>query len=187
MKKIPTVFERDWTGDRSRVIDKVHEGCEWVLDGEGWATRKVDGTCCRITGGTLFKRREVKLRDGDTLPAEFETEDFDEETKKYFGWMPVGDGPDDCWHREAFGRQSEWPNGTYELIGPRIQGNPEKAPEHTLVKHGEGLAGVVENAPRTYAEMLGWLAGSGIEGLVFYHEDGRRAKIKARDFGIRRS
>ena len=43
MKKIPTMFERDWNGDRSRVVNQVHPGCEWVLAGEGVATRKLDG------------------------------------------------------------------------------------------------------------------------------------------------
>ena len=49
MKKIPTVFERDWNGDRSRVVDVVHPGCEWVLAGEGVPTLKQDGTCCMVS------------------------------------------------------------------------------------------------------------------------------------------
>jgi len=32
MKKIPTLFERDFDGNR-QVIDKVHPGCEWVQAG----------------------------------------------------------------------------------------------------------------------------------------------------------
>ena len=70
MKKIPTMFERDWEGDRSRVIDKPHPDCGWVFAGEGRATRKLDGTCCMIRGGKMFKRRE--LRAGDALPPGFE-------------------------------------------------------------------------------------------------------------------
>ena len=46
MQKIPTLFERDWTGDRSRVLDKVNPEAAWVLAGEGVATRKRDGTAC---------------------------------------------------------------------------------------------------------------------------------------------
>ena len=41
MEKIPTIFDR---GDNFRVIDKIREGCEWVFDGEGIATEKLDGT-----------------------------------------------------------------------------------------------------------------------------------------------
>ena len=56
MKKIPTIFERDWDGDRSRVLDKPSPGCEWVFNSEGVATRKYDGTCAAIINGSLFKR-----------------------------------------------------------------------------------------------------------------------------------
>jgi len=31
-----------------------------------------------------------------------------------------------------------------------------------------------------------WLKGRDIEGLVFHHPDGRMAKIKKRDFGLKR-
>ena len=46
MEKIPTIFDR---GDNFRVIDKVREGCEWVFEGEGVATEKLDGTNVRLT------------------------------------------------------------------------------------------------------------------------------------------
>jgi hypothetical protein len=50
MKKIPTIFERDWEGDRSKVLDKKNPECAWVFAGEGKATRKLDGTSCLIRG-----------------------------------------------------------------------------------------------------------------------------------------
>jgi hypothetical protein len=186
MKKIPTVFERDWNGDRSRVIDKVHPGCEWVLTGEGVATRKIDGTCCLVRNNKLFKRRE--LREGDVAPSDFELVDFDEETKKSVGWLPVGDGADDRWHREAWSGCDTWPDGTYELIGPKVQGNPEKSQFHLLIRHGGGLAGPVDSdPPRTFDGLKEWLADQDIEGVVFHHPDGRMAKIKLRDFGLKRT
>ena len=44
-----TLFERTFIGhDVANTIDKVTEGCEWVLNGEGIATQKLDGTCCLI-------------------------------------------------------------------------------------------------------------------------------------------
>lgn len=181
MKKIPTLFERDWNGDRSRVVDKVHLGCEWVLAGEGVATIKVDGTCCLVRGDKLFKRREV--REGGTIPPDFEQADYDAETGKMVGWVPVGDGQDDRWHREAFALMKNPEDGTYELVGPKIQGNPEQRLQHELLWHGCITA---EGAPRTFPGLRDWLAGLDIEGLVFHHPDGRMAKIKLRDFGHKR-
>jgi hypothetical protein len=185
MKKIPTLFERDWNGDRSRVVDQVHEDCGWVLAGEGIATRKVDGTCCMIRDGKLYKRRE--LRDGDDTPLNFEEADHDAETGKTVGWMPVGDGPEDRYHREAWEAAGILLDGTYELLGPKVQGNPERAKNHLLVCHGHGTAGNLGDVPRTFEGIREWLAGKDIEGLVFHHNDGRMAKIKLRDFGLKRS
>ena len=182
MRKIPTLFERDWNGDRSRVVDQVHAGCEWVVAGEGIATRKVDGTCCMARAGQLYKRREI--RQGDVVPAEFEVADHDNETGKTVGWVLVGEGPEDRWHREAFEAAGFPSHGTYELIGPKVQGNPERAPTHMLVPHSSCDA--YDDVPRTFDGLREWLSGRDIEGLVFHHPDGRMAKIKLRDFGLRR-
>lgn len=187
MKKIPTVFERDWNGDRSRVVNQVHAACEWVLAGEGVATQKLDGTCCMIRGGKLYKRRELKPT--DNAPEGFELSGKDDETGKIVGWMPVGDGPDDRYHREAFAEITSqgpgyYPDGTYELIGPKIQGNPEGRDSHYLFPHGVIIK---DGAPRTFDGLREWLVGADMEGLVFHHPDGRMAKIKLRDFGLKRA
>lgn len=181
MKKIPTMFERDWNGDRSRVVNAIHPDCGWVAAGEGWPTAKLDGTCCLVRNGALFKRRE--LRAGEKAPPGFEAEGTDQETGKTVGWVPVGDGPDDRWHREAFA--TPMPDGTYELLGPKVQGNIEKRERHVLVKH-DSLR-LEHDAPRDFDGLRAWLAGRDMEGLVFHHPDGRMAKIKLRDFGLSRS
>lgn len=179
MKKIPTLFERDWNGDRSRVTPQVHAGCEWVLAGEGAATRKLDGTCCLIRAGKLYKRRE--LRQGDKVPPLFEQADFDDETGKTVGWVPCD--PEDRWHMAAFETEPGLPDGTYELVGPKVQGNPENWTGHQLIRHGSIME---DDVPRTFDGLRDWLAGQDIEGIVFHHRDGRMAKIKLRDFGIKR-
>jgi hypothetical protein len=180
MRKIPTLFQRDWTGDRSRVTRSVTPGCEWVLAGEGQATRKFDGTCCMVRDGILYKRRE--LRRSETPPSTFEAVGVDEETGKTVGWVPVGDDPEDQYYREAIslGLPSA---GTFELIGPKVQGNPERATRHELVRHG-----IIpeDDAPRNFDDLSSWLAGRDIEGIVWHHPDGRMAKIKGRDFGHKR-
>lgn len=182
MKKIPTIFERDWEGDRSRVLDKPHPDCGWVFAGDGIATRKFDGTCCLIRGGKLYKRRE--LRATDTPLPDFEVVEHDPATEKIVGWIPVGDGPEDRWHRAAYLEEMNPQDGTYELIGPKVQGNPENWMGHQLIRHGSIFE---DDVPRTFDGLRDWLARQDIEGIVFHHKDGRMAKIKLRDFGIKRT
>lgn len=179
MKKIPTLFQRNYDTDRL-VRDEITPGCEWVADGEGVATRKWDGTCCLVRDGRLYKRHEVKK--GKTPPANFEpAQDPDPITGDIVGWVPVGDEPGDQWHREAF--DDGIPDGTYELCGPKVQGNPEQLPGHTLVPHGRWPE---PNDIRTFDALRAYLTNMNTEGIVWHHEDGRMAKIKCRDFGIKR-
>ena len=58
MKKIPSLFKRNY--DTHKIYNEVTEGCEWVIKGEGMATRKYDGTACLIREGNLFKRYDCK-------------------------------------------------------------------------------------------------------------------------------
>lgn len=177
MQKIISLFQRNYDGDRL-VRDEIVPGAEWVQAGEGVATHKHDGTCCLVRNGRLFKRHEVKK--GKKPPENFEAASgVDANTGKQQGWVPVGDGPEDRWHREAFADQ---PDGTYELCGPKVQGNPESLESHELIAHGS----VTVEAPRTFAELRDWFTDRDIEGVVWHHPDGRMVKIKAKDFGIKR-
>lgn len=174
MKKIISLFQRNYETDR-RVRNEIVPGAEWVVAGEGVATRKFDGTCCLIREGKLLKRYEVKV--GKTPPPNFEpANEVDENTGKQQGWVPVGDGPEDRWHREAFTGQ---PDGTYELCGPKVQGNPEGYETHVLIPHGRE---VLYDAPRDYDSIRKYLDARNIEGIVWHHPDGRMVKIKKRDF-----
>lgn len=180
MEKIISVFQRNYDGDRL-VRDEVVPGAEWVLAGEGVPTRKFDGTCCLIRAGKLYKRYDAKR--GKTPPPGFEpAQEPDPVTGHHPGWLAIGDGPEDRWHREAF--DPTLPDGTYELCGPKVQGNPEGYATHVLVRHG---VEVLPDCPRTYDGLRDLLASGAIEGVVFHHPDGRMAKIKAKDFGFRRA
>lgn len=191
MKKIISLFQRNHDGDRL-VRDEVTPGAEWVLTGVGKATRKWDGTCCMIQGGRFYKRYEVKR--GKKPPVDFlPANDVDSITGKQHGWVPVGDGPEDKWHRRAFNDRnllaqplSDAFSGTYELCGPMVQGNPECLPRHILIPHGISDVSDV-SAPRTFDELAEWFQGMDIEGVVWHHPDGRMVKIKAEDFGIKRN
>lgn len=197
MKKIISLFQRNYDGDRL-VRNEVVPGAEWVLAGEGVATCKHDGTCCLVRDGKLYKRYEVQP--GKVPPPNFEpANEVDPVTGKQQGWVPVGDGPDDRWHREAWdglvktqeGRvlkpelyfaEGDF-DGTYELCGPKVQGNPENLPTHFLIPHG---CEVIADFPRDFDGIRERLAQMDIEGIVWHHPDGRMVKIKAKDFGIKR-
>jgi hypothetical protein len=188
MKKIISLFQRNYDGDRL-VRNELVPGAEWVAAGEGVATRKWDGTCCMVRGGKLFKRFDAKR--GKTPPPGFEAaQEPDPTTGHWPGWVPVGGGPEDRWHLEAWRSFASRTgrilgDGTYELCGPKIQGNPEGFNQHELIGHGVGF---FEDAPRTFDALREWFANdvTDIEGLVWHHPDGRMVKIKLRDFGIKR-
>jgi len=180
MKKIISLFQRNYDGDRL-VRDEVVPGAEWVIAGEGVPTRKMDGTCCMVRDGKLYKRYDAKK--GKTPPANFEpAQDYDEVTGHMPGWVPVGDGPEDRWHREAF--TNSLPDGTYELLGPKVQGNPEGYSTHVLQRHGAEV--LAEDTPRTFDVLRKYFEVADIEGIVWHHPDGRMVKIKKKDFGLRR-
>lgn len=177
MRKIVSLFQRNYDGDRL-VRDEVVPGAEWVLAGEGVATRKFDGTCSMVRGGKLFKRYDAQQ--GKTPPIGFEpAQDADPQTGHWPGWLPVGDGPDDRWFREAFEASPALPDGTYELVGPKVQGNPDGFATHTLVLHGRE---VLADCPRDFEGLKAYLLARTIEGVVWHHPDGRMVKIKRRDF-----
>lgn len=180
MRKIPTLFKRD-PDDLAHVLPAVTPGCEWVLAGEGVATRKYDGTCVMFDGLAWWARREVKP--GKAYPPDFRIQDFDSVTGKSVGWEPMRQSAFAKFHREARGGM-DWDPGTYELCGPKINGNPEGYEVHTLVPHGMyRLMG--PGYPLTFETAHDWvieLREHGIEGIVWHHPDGRMAKLKGRDF-----
>ncbi len=181
MKKIPTIFNRN-PENRSEVLNEPHPSCDWVFNGEGVATRKYDGTCCLINEGKLYKRREINP--GKKIPVNFIQADHDNVTGKLVGWVAVDkDKPEDKWHVKA--HKASLTDGTYELLGPKIQGNPEGFEDHELLKHSDSEQ--YANVPRTYDGIKQFLKDKDIEGLVFHHPDGRMAKIKKRDFGLDRA
>lgn len=184
MKKIPTLFKRDFTNNGA-IMDEYSDNTEWVRNGEGVATRKYDGTSALIRNGKYFKRYE--LRAGREAPYGFELADKDETTGKSMGWVEVGNGNEDKWHREATDGKTDGidlPDGTYELIGPKVQGNPENYVEHYLQKHSEAEQYV--DVPTEFEALKQWLEDRDIEGLVWYHPDGRMVKIKKKDYRLKR-
>ncbi len=184
MFKIPTLFKRDY--ERTRLVyDELVEGTEWVAKGEGIATEKIDGTACMVRDGKLFKRYDAKK--GKTPPPDFEPaqDEPDPITGHFPGWGPVGDNPEDKWHRQAWVLSifpNPLPDGTYELIGPKVQGNKYNLSNHMFRKHGDNI---LEGMPRDFKGLKAWFDTHPMyEGIVWHHPDGRMVKIKRKDFGL---
>lgn len=195
MQKIISLFQRNYDTDRL-VRDEVVPGAEWVIAGEGVATRKWDGVCTMIRDGKLYKRFELNEKHfsgSKPIPEAWEAaDDKDPDTLKQMGWVPVDESagkPEDRYMIEAlhntFGNRHRT-GGTYEFLGPKSQGNVEGFDEHVLRLHGFDA---LPNVPRSFAELKGYLAATAphMEGIVWHHPDGRMVKIKAKDFGIKRS
>lgn len=181
MNKIPTLFMRNYETDKL-VRDEVTSGTEWVIKGEGIATRKYDGTCCLVRDGKIYKRYELK--EGKIKPEDFEpTCEIDPITKKQQGWLIVRNCPEDQYFYKTFYEaQIRVEDGTYELCGPKINKNPEGFQSNVLIKHGAEIF----DAPRTFNELKEFFQQINIEGIVWHHPDGRMVKIKAKDFGLKR-
>ncbi|MBE9542061.1 MAG: hypothetical protein IMF01_07055 [Proteobacteria bacterium] len=176
MRKMPTIFNRNY--NPCRVFNMQHPDCDWVFNGEGVATRKWDGTCVMIENGEYFKRRTVKSK--KQPPDDFILMDSNPITGKRFGWVPVTE--DDKWHMEAY--HANRPDGTYELVGPKVQGNAEDLKLHVLLNHRYYM--VYSGILRTFDGIRDFMKDKDIEGIVFHHPDGRMAKIKKSDYGMER-
>jgi len=164
------------------VINEVTPGCEWVINGEGTPTRKYDGTACLVRGGTIYKRYDCKTRRTASPGFEPCEPGRDPVTGHWPGWVPIT--KHDKWHIEAFNRLDYEP-GTYELCGPRVQGNPEHFSEHVLVPHGHAMPLVGPELTFEGISQYLDLPGEKWEGLVWHHPDGRMCKIRRRDFGLK--
>lgn len=180
MEKIPTLFERD---ERFKVVDRPRAECAWVFEGSGVGTEKLDGTNIRLTVRSGRLVRVEKRRNPSKEQKELGIVD---------GWY-VDALPDDKWILAAADNTdvSAWPDGEHpcEALGPKIQGNPLGLDAHLCVPFNTD-APVLETVPRSYPELREFLAeldsryapGHLAEGIVFHHPDGRRAKIKRKDF-----
>lgn len=187
MKKIPTLFEREFNNHRVvGITPNVTPGLEWVLEGEGMATEKIDGSCTAIINGVLYKRYDAKK--GKKAPeGAIPCCDPDPITGHHPHWVEVsGDNPADKWFVAAYATAIEQNNskplsdGTYEAIGVHFQGNPHGYPCDVLVKHGETIL----NVPRTFDGIKQYLTEHYIEGIVFWLDGEPRCKIKRSDFGL---
>jgi hypothetical protein len=181
MKKIPTLFERQFEcGKVVGITSNVKEGLEWVLEGKGIATEKIDGSCCAIINGTFYKRYDAKK--GKTPPeGAIPCCEADPITGHHPHWVAVDENkPADKWFVNAYKNTPDIQDGTYEAIGPHFQGNPHDLSDDILEPHGVKHIEV----ERTFEGIMQYLADHYIEGIVFWLDGEPRCKIKRSDFGF---
>ena len=194
MKKIPTLFERVYINhNKVDILQNVTKGMEWVLNGDGIATVKIDGSCCAIINGEFYKRYDAK--NGKPVPngAIKCQEEADPITGHLPCWVKVDkDNPADKWLYEAYKNTScvaengisrysfTLPDGTYEAVGKHFQSNPYHLIGDTLIPHGRKIIDV----ERTFEGIKKYLSENYIEGIVFWKDGEPKCKIKRSDFGF---
>lgn len=190
MKKISTLFKKN-PENLGLVINEIAPENQWVFDGEGIATRKYDGTSCAIIDNKLYKRYDVK-KGKQVPPNAIPCQEPDEITGHWPHWIECDrNNPADKYHFEGYDllifdeKDGTDFNGTYELCGPKIQGNPERLEYHALIKHGRQ---VIEGLVLEFESLKQYLESVDMEGIVFHHKsDGRMCKLRKSDFGLLRS
>lgn len=204
MKKIKTVFKID--RETNLATGEINKGAEWVLEGKGIATLKIDGSACLIQNGELYKRYDRKLKShymkqlrAGKLDTNSITEDMfnelpagaipcqtnpDPVTYHHPHWVKIEENrPEDRFHVEALKTvTTKLEDGTYELIGEKVNNNPYELSGHKLVKHGAEILNVTDRSFEGIKEFLTNLNG---EGIVFYNlETGEMTKVRKKDFGL---
>lgn len=185
MKKIPTLFKRQFENHKIvGISEEVIPGMEWVLKGEGLATVKIDGACCAIIDGELYKRFDAKK--GKTPPeGAIPCDEPDPITGHWPHWVKCSrDNPQDKWFFKAYENKDDsyiYSDGTYEAVGPHFQGNPYGYDSDRLIRHGDELAGV----ERTFEGIKTYLSICPVEGIVFWKDGEPKCKIKRTDFGFK--
>ena len=186
MKKIKTIFERNWEGDKT-VVNTFIEGVDEEVLLMGIPTEKIDGMNVRATlrSGTcvrLEKRRnpdKIQKHKGIEEPWYVDASPFEQGDKWLYDALsntPLDDLPDGEWSGEA--------------VGPNIQGNPLNLDTNRIVFFSLGQCPSFESVPNTYNELKEWLPkqqslygnNCGIEGIVWHLPDGEMLKIKTKDF-----
>jgi len=184
MKKIPTLFERVY--ENHKVVDilpKVTLGMEWVLEGQGTATVKVDGSCCAIINGEFYKRYDAKKGRKVPVGAIKCQDDADPVTGHLPCWIKCDrNNPSDKWFWVAYDQSPYvWEeDGTYEAVGRHFRSNSYNMNNDILIKHGIDTIEVI----RTFDGIKKYLEKNYIEGIVFWKDGEPKCKIKRSDFGF---
>jgi hypothetical protein len=169
-----------------------------------------------VREGKLYKRYDAKFDKKKGLwkpkPEGFEPcQEPDEITGHQPGWIPIKyetkqEKRENRWFKMAWDFAIDkietnsnnfnmfydnFPNpieedGTYELCGTTINGNPEKLNGLYFITHGLQTLKIFgfTLSEDLFDSLKRYLSETDIEGIVWHHKDGRMAKIKRIDFGL---
>ena len=187
MEKIPTIFDRDWEGNkgvvnRTKVANPIPEGAI--------ATEKIDGTNVRVTVRNHTVVRVEKRRNPDKI-------------QKHKGieepwYIDASDSAEDKWIMDAVKNtdltniyDGEWSG---EAVGTNIQGNPLNLDKNIVVFFSLMQCPIFTDCPRKaetlFEDLKEWLPRQkskygkdcGIEGIVWWLGGEPIGKIKIKDF-----
>lgn len=209
MKKFPTILPKDPENLSLVVPGEVMSGIESFR-------LKIDGTSCMVLDGNPYCRLNIKLfinKKGQRI--EFSEEEIlskiptgaiecqepDEKSGHWRHWIPVLITPEHQYIHEGFRNLCEsvhstgesLRNGTYECVGPKIQGNPHQCDSHQWICHNDDKLVVELNGKgywkdnpyeffKDYFKSFPW------EGLVAYDVHNQPiGKIRRFDFGYEKN
>ena len=186
IKKMPALFVID--RQKHIATTELNEKASWIFEEPSRATIKRDGTSITVAeDGTIYARRMVKK--GKKAPAGFIPAETDSYTGHTFGLEPVHQSGFAKNFAEAAEGRTLTP-GTYELCGPKINGNPESLTSHQLMEHGGDEATEIPDmrtvdkaqAYKMLENVFSQYKSRGIEGVVWWGADGKRTKLRVKDF-----
>jgi len=144
MKKIPTILPKN-----PENLGEVIPGD--LMPGIDHFKIKIDGTSCMIKDGKPYCRfdlKKFKKKRGKVI--EFSKEELkaklpegaipcqepDNKSGHWPHWVPVKeDNPSQKYILEGFKNLKDKIDGTYECIGPKLQGNPHGEDKHIWIPH----------------------------------------------------
>lgn len=186
MKKISTAFIIEYNDNhKGKIQEEIRSENKWINDAGVIATRKYDGSACAIIKGVLYKRWDNKKGKKPPINS-IECQEADKITGHHPYWVVCNrrDNSDKYFY-EAFDLLTNKQDGTYELCGEKVQGNPERFIGHKLIKHGCDALEFVDFKFNTLKIFL-CNKDNNLEGIVFHHPDGMMCKLRKCDFLVKR-
>jgi len=195
MNKIPSLFVRKpWSKEFN--TEQVTPECKWVFDGNATITVTVkrDGTPMARINGQWLQRRVLKVGKGydpavallskpeGFVPCQM-VPSYDQDAQQYEwpGWVPLTE------QYYAYMKEAKYDeiecDGTFELCGPAINGNPEGLIGHCLFKHGSEIVRTSAAGVLTKDVLIELVKVMHAEGIVISSDIGM-AKLCRRDLGF---